>query len=51
MGAVSIYDSWEPSPKNALVITLRVAYLGHIKELDASGHCANETLIFLSSSR
>ena len=50
MRIISLYDSWQPSPKNALVITFRVAYLGHIKELDASGHCTNEMLIFLSSS-
>lgn len=50
MGAISIYDSWEPSSKNALVIAFGVAYLGHIKELDASGHCTNEMLIFLCSS-
>lgn len=50
MRAISVYDSWEPYSKNALVMAFGVAYLGHIKELDASGHCANEMLIFLCSS-
>ena len=51
MRAISIYDCWEPYAKNDLVMAFGVAYLGHVKELDASRHCANEMFIFLCSSR